>query len=180
MITMCVTIIIFDLNIVFIKFLLWKSIFLETKGSSPYIIPWNFFIERVIISLCIFLYYVNLELDFIEVFNPLTLYVNNGLCDLFLFVQKVNKIIVCEVHVNAIVIINVLFFMFRILHHWHTLFDVHQKKWQGNSMRDMNFDYNTWYFFEWMVTWKFWNYNLFVTMMFQFIVLECDFNWNQS
>jgi hypothetical protein len=55
---------------------------------------------------------VNLELNFIEVFNPLTLYVNNSLCDLFLFVQKVNKIIVCEVHVNAIVIINVFFSCF--------------------------------------------------------------------
>lgn len=81
---------------------------------------------------------MNFELNFIEVFNPLTLYVNNCLCDLFLFVQKVNKIIVCEVHVNAIVIINVLFCMFYMLHHWHTLYDVHQKKWQGNSIRDMN------------------------------------------
>ncbi len=86
---------------------------------------------------------MNLELNFIEVFNPLTQYLNNGLCDLFLFVQKVNKIIVFEVHVNAIVIINVLFFMFWMLHHWRTLFDVHQKKWQGNFIRDMKFDYNT-------------------------------------
>jgi hypothetical protein len=26
-----------------------------------------------------------------------------------------------------------------MLRHWHALFDVHQKKWQGNSIKDMNF-----------------------------------------
>jgi hypothetical protein len=157
-----------------------KINFFGNKRFFPLHHSMKFFYWKGYYSLMHFFVLCELRIRFYWSFQPLTLYVNNGLCNSFLFVQKVNKIIVCEVHVNAIVIINVLFFMFWILHHWHTLFDVHQKKWQGNSMRDMNFDYNTWYFFEWRVTWKFWNYNLFVTMMFQFIVLECDFNWNQS
>jgi hypothetical protein len=109
---MCVIIIIFNLNIVFIKKNYENQNFRRQK-----VLPLSSFheklsLEGLLYPYAFFLYCVNFELNFIEVFNPLTLYVNNCLCDLFLFVQKVNKIIVCEVHVNAIVIINVLFFMF--------------------------------------------------------------------